>query len=337
MSAPVDLRSDTKTRPTAAMRAAMTAAEVGDEQVGEDPTCRLLEERVAALLGTEAGMFVPTGTMCNLLALLTLARPGDAVIVERTAHIARSETGGAAAVAGVMLREVDGRRGHFGPDAVRTRLSSGTRKAPRTVAVCLEQTHNFAGGALWPHDVYVAVAEAARAEGLAVHVDGARLLNAVVATGEPAEAWGGCVDTVWLDFSKGLGAPMGAVLCGPTEVLDAAQRHRHMLGGAMRQAGIVAAGCLHALDHHVERLAEDHARAQRLALALAHQGWIVEEPVETNMVFFEPEEGPEQLLAALAEHGVLMSAMGTRVRAVTHLDIDDDALGRAIAALAAVA
>ena len=318
----IDLSSDTSTRPTPAMRAAIAAAEVGDEQRGEDPTVNALQERVADLLGQEAALFAVTGTMCNRLAVAAQTTPGDVVVIERDAHLMRYETGGPALMSGVLLEQLPGHRGSFTPEQLDEVLTAGSVHVPPTTLVALEQTHNLAGGAVWPLDRYRAVAECAHGRGVAVHVDGARLLNAVVASGVPADVWGGLVDTVWIDFTKGLGAPIGAVLAGPADVLDRARRFKHLFGGAMRQAGIAAAGCLHALDHHVERLAEDHANAAALADGLRDAGIDVEAP-ETNMVYFPPPDGwtLPGFLAAIEADGVRMGPVGRRVRAVTHLDV----------------
>ena len=282
------------------MREAMAAAEVGDEQRRQDPTVNRLQDRVAELLGHEAAVFLPTGTMCNLVAVATHTRPGDAVVLEHRGHVLRSETSGAAAVNGCVIETLHGERGRFTPEQLGAVLSPGNQYAPRTGLVCLEQTHNFAGGAVWPLDDYQAVAERAHAGGVAVHTDGARLFNAVVASRIEAAAWGHAVDSIWVDFTKGLGAPIGAVLAGPREWIERAWLYKHRFGGAMRQAGIAAAGCLHALDHHIERLAEDHANAQRLAAGLAQLGCAVTPP-DTNIVIFDP--APLGLAAARLRGG----------------------------------
>src|SRR5688572_1506430 len=269
----VPLSSDTETRPTAAMRQAIANAEVGDEQRGEDPTVNELQRRVAALLGKEAALWLPTGTMCNVVAIKVHTKPGDAIVAESMAHIIRAESAGAALISGVLVEPIATERGVFTAaqlrDAVRRVQTLPTPYAPPVRLVCVEQTHNFGGGAVWGVDELRAVSQAARESGLAVHMDGARLLNATIATGVSASTFAAMVDSVWIDFTKGLGAPIGAVLAGTAEFIAEARRYKHMFGGAMRQAGIAAAGCLHALDHHIDRLEEDHARARRLAEGLA--------------------------------------------------------------------
>ncbi len=329
-----DLYSDTQTRPTAAMRAAMADAEVGDEQQGTDPTVARLCETVAARLGQEAALFLPSGTMCNLVAVAAHTRPGDAIVLDRQGHIARSETGGAAAVNGVITDLVDGTRGLFGPEQLVEALQAGSVYRPHATLLCLEQTHNFGGGTVWPLEQYRAVVAAARDRRVAVHVDGARLYNAVVSSGVDAVEWGRPVDSIWIDFTKGLGAPIGAVLAGSRAFVERARPFKHRFGGAMRQAGIAAAGCLYALDHHVDRLAEDHANARRLAEGLVALGVAVETPIDSNIVWFTPPATiePSRWCAELATRGVRMVAMGSRVRAVTHLDVDAAGIEVALAA-----
>jgi threonine aldolase len=322
----VNLFSDTQTRPTDAMRAAMAAAEVGDEQRMADPTVNRLQDRMAELLGKERALFLPTGTMCNLVAVGAHTRPGDAIVLEHSGHVLRSETSGAAAVSGCVIETIRGDRGTFTPEQLREVMSPGNQYVPPTRLVCLEQTHNFAGGTVWPLDRYTAVADAAHAAGVAVHTDGARLMNAVVASGVDARTWAAPVDTIWIDFTKGLGAPTGAVLAGPADVMEQAWLLKHRFGGAMRQAGIVAAGCLHALDHHVERLADDHANARLIADELGALGLGVTEP-DTNLVFVDPRPvglDAAALAAALADRGVEISVIGARNRFCTHLDVTAD-------------
>ncbi len=319
----INLFSDTQTRPTDAMRAAMAAAEVGDEQRKADPTVNELQERMAELLGKERAIFFPTGTMCNLVAIAAHTRHGDAIVLEHSGHVLRSETSGAAAVSGCVIETIRGDRGTFTPEQLREVLTPGNQYVPPTRLVCLEQTHNFAGGTVWPLDRYTAVADTAHDAGIAVHTDGARLMNAVVASGISAAEWAAPVDTIWVDFTKGLGAPTGAVLAGPADVMEQAWLLKHRFGGAMRQAGIVAAGCLHALDHHVDRLADDHANARRIADGLSALGLGVEAP-DTNLVFVDPTDiGWEaaKLAAVLAERGVEISSIGARNRFCTHLDV----------------
>lgn len=331
---PINLFSDTQTRPTAAMRAAMAEAEVGDEQRRADPTVNRLQDRMAEMLGMDRAIFLPTGTMCNLVAIGAHTRPGDALVLEHAGHVLRSETSGAAAVHGCVIETIAGDRGTFTPEQLAAVIHPGSQYAPPTRLVCLEQTHNFAGGTLWPLDQYRAVARTAQDAGVAVHTDGARLMNAVVATGVAAADWAAPVDTIWIDFTKGLGAPTGAVLAGPDDVMEEAWLLKHRFGGAMRQAGIVAAGCLHALDHHVERLADDHDRAGQLAEALARLGLGVVAP-DTNLVFVDPAPIGLDAVAfadAMAVEGVEISTIGARNRLCTHLDVDDDDVAAAIAA-----
>lgn len=337
----INLFSDTQTQPTDAMRAAMAAAPVGDEQRRADPTVNRLQDRMAELLGKDRAVFFPTGTMCNLVAVTAHTRPGDALVLEHSGHVLRSETSGAAAVAGCVIETIRGERGLFTPEQLRDVIHPGSQYAPRTRLLCLEQTHNFAGGTVWPQDQYTAVAQTARDAGLVVHTDGARLMNAVVASGVAADQWAAPVDSIWVDFTKGLGAPTGAVLAGPADMMEEAWLLKHRFGGAMRQAGIVAAGCLHALDHHVERLADDHANATRLAAGLAGRGFGVTPP-ETNLVYADPEPlgwRADDFAAAMADDGVEISTIGSRNRWCTHLDVTtadvDDALARASRVLAA--
>ena len=269
----VNLYSDTQTRPTAAMRAAIAGAEVGDEQRAADPTTRALEERVAALLGHEAAVFLPSGTMCNEIAIRLHIRPGgERMFIGRDTHTLIAEAGGPAQLSGAVITEVDGDSGMFTPEALEQAIHGsgpGGRYGPRERLVSVEQTTNMGGGRVWPLEQVRAVLEVARAAGLSTHLDGARLMNAVVASGVDAADWAGGFDSAWLDFTKGLGAPVGACLAGSAAFIEEAWRWKQMLGGAMRQSGIVAAAGLYALDHHVERLADDHARARRLAEGLA--------------------------------------------------------------------
>jgi threonine aldolase len=333
----IDLSSDTQTRPTVGMRAAIAAAEVGDEQQRSDPTVSALCERVAALLGQEAAVMLPSGLMCNLVAIATHTSPGDLVLVDRAAHIARAEAGGSALVSGVQFEVVDGERGVFGPEVVAAAHAEPSNYWPQLGLVALEQTHNFGGGSLWPLDGYDAVVAAAHERDVPVHVDGARLMNAVVASGIDAARWGGGVDSVWIDFTKGLGAPLGAVLAGSHEFIERAWRFKHRFGGAMRQAGMMAAGCLYALDHHVERLADDHANLARLRDGLVALGLDVT-PADTNIVFIDPRSvGREaaELQSALAGRSVRVSVVSGRLRALTHLDVDTDGIDRAVQAFAA--
>jgi threonine aldolase len=335
---PVNLHSDTQTRPTAAMRAAMAAAEVGDEQRGEDPTTNELERRVAELLGHEAAVFLPSGTMCNEIAIRLHIRPGgDELILDRTAHPVRAEAGGPAALAGAFISTLDGDGGIFTAEQLRAALHvDGDRYAPRSRLVSVEQTTNMAGGRIWPRERIEEVLGVVREHGLRAHLDGARLMNASVAAGVVPADYARGFDTAWIDFSKGLGAPVGAVMAASPELIGEAWRYKQMMGGALRQSGILAAGCLHALDHHVERLAEDHANARALADGIASLPGVMIDPatVETNIVIFEVPDAPglERALAPKVE----VCAIGpTQVRAVTHLDVEGGEIEVAIAAIAA--
>ncbi len=336
--APVNLHSDTQTRPTEGMRAAIAAAVVGDEQRGLDPTTLALQERVAELLGHEAGLFLPSGTMCNEIALRLHARPGgDEVILDRTAHPVNSEAGGPAQLAGLMVRVLDGSRGVFTADQLEAAIRpAGSRYQPRSRLVCVEQTSNLGGGTVWPVSVVRDVLDVAARHGLRTHMDGARLLNAVVASGVPASSYAGGFDSAWLDFTKGLGAPVGAVLVGSREFIDEAWRWKQMLGGALRQSGIVAAACLYALDQHVSRLADDHENAAVLAAGLAALPGVRLDPasVETNIVIFSVEDGPG-LVRRVADRVELQAFDAHRVRAVTHLDVSRADVERALEVLSA--
>jgi threonine aldolase len=324
----IDLRSDTVTCPTDAMRAAMAAAPVGDDQYGEDPSTQRLQARCAELLGKEAALWLPTGTMANQVALRTLTRPGDEVIACLESHAAWHELGGAAANAGVQIHEI-GQGGRFSADELRAAVKPRHFAIfPTTTLVEVENTHNRAGGVVVPQPEVVRIAAAARELGLATFLDGARLWNASVASGLPVIELAAPFDLVAVAFSKGLGAPGGSLLAGSKPTIAAAHRHRHRMGGAMRQNGIFAAAALHALDHHLGRLVEDHANARRFAERLA-AGAAVEldlATVQTNIVVFRrpaalPFDAPA-LSAQARERGVLVNAFGPRtVRAVTHLDV----------------
>lgn len=333
----IDLYSDTKTLPTAAMRRAIAEAVVGDEQKDEDPTVSRLQAMVAELLGKEAALFLPSGTMCNAIAVKAHTRPGDAIIADRQAHLFASEAGGAAFHSGVLVKLLDGARGIFTPEQVAEEITPGSHYVAPTRLLCVEQTHNFGGGTIWPLDRLNAVCEVAHAHGLATHMDGARLLNAVVASGISAREYCAGCDSAWLDLSKGLGAPVGAVLAGTAAFIAEARRYKHIFGGAMRQAGIIAAAGVYALEHHVDRLAEDHANAARLAAGLGDiPGVRVENPEpETNIVFFDIAGTgltPQAFLDGVLARGVRMGVMGTRrLRAVTHLDVAEADIDKAVA------
>jgi threonine aldolase len=320
----INLYSDTQTRPTPAMKDAMMAAELGDEQMGADPTVNALCDRMAALMGKEAAVFMPSGTMCNIAATLTHCRQGDEVIAHATAHILTSEGGSHAALAGLQILPLPGAGGQFDEATLIAALRPRGRHAPAQTLLEVEQTANIGGGTVWPLARLDAVAGIAHAAGMATHMDGARLMNAVVAAGVPAARMAAGWDSVWLDFTKGLGAPLGAVLCGSRGFIDMAWRWKQRLGGAMRQGGICAAACLHALDHHVDRLAEDHANARALAHGLAQLPGVAVEPPETNLVYFDPAGAgvsAAELVARARAEGLMLSLLGGRIRACTHLDV----------------
>ena len=329
MHPPIDLRSDTVTRPTDAMRAAMAAAPVGDDQYGEDPSTNRLQARMAALLGKPAALWLPTGTMANQVALRTLTRPGDEVLACRESHAAWHEAGGAAANAGVQIHEI-GQGGVFSADELRAATTPRNFAIfPTTTLVEIENTHNRAGGVVVPQGVVLGVCAAARELGLATFLDGARLWNASAASGLPLAELAAPFDLVAVAFSKGLGAPGGSLLAGSQALINAAGRHCRRLGGAMRQNGIFSAAALHALDHHLARLPEDHANARALAERLLDRAPVLLDlrTVQTNIVVFHLPPAlalDAPTLSALArERGVLVNAFGARtVRAVTHLDVD---------------
>ena len=325
-----DFYSDTKTKPSRAMREAALDAIVGDEQKDEDPTTRELCDRVAALLDKEAAVFLPSGTMCNEIAVRVHTKPGDEVICERSCHLINFETGGPAAISGVMMQPIDGERGTFTGAQVRQALRPASRYMPECRLVCVEQTANMSGGTVWPLDRIDDVAKTAKDAGLATHMDGARLLNAVVQSGIDASRWVEGYDSCWIDFSKGLGAPVGAVLAGSAAFIDRAWRIKQQIGGAMRQSGILAAMCLYALDYNVERLADDHALAARIAEML--DGFRKVDrvlPADTNIVIFDLCESAlsaAEVVASLEKDGIQAGAFGDRrIRLVTHLDVDEAA------------
>jgi threonine aldolase len=335
----IDLRSDTQTRPTQAMREAMAQAEVGDEQEREDPTVLELERRGAELLGQEEAVYLPTATMGNQIALAILGERGTELVVEERAHIMVSELGGAAMHSGLQTRGLSGYRGRLTSEQLRaTAWSEGDFWSPRISVLALENTHNTAGGTVWPLEELRGLTATARELGVRTHLDGARLMNAAVASGVPASEIAGLFDTATLCLSKGLGCPLGALIAGSRELMHRARVEKHRFGGAMRQAGIVAAAGLYALDHNVERLADDHARARRLAEGWAAAGVPVDvELVESNFVQVDVREigiDEHDALARIRDEGVLLSQTRPGViRAVTHLDIDDDDVERALAAV----
>src|ERR1700748_64713 len=330
----INLLSDTQTRPPPAMREAMARAEVGDEQIGDDPTVNLLCERVADLLGKEAAVFMPSGTMCNVAATLVHCRPGDEILAHESAHIIAREGGAHAAIGGFQITPLKGDDGQFTPETLRKALHPRSRYQPPQVLVSAEQTANIGGGTIWKKKALDEVVSIAKSAGMATHMDGARLLNATVATGisarEMADGW----DSAWIDFSKGLGAPIGGAIAGTRAFIDEIWRWKQRLGGSMRQAGICAAACTYALDHHVERLADDHANARALARGLSQiEGVEVQQP-ETNLVFFMPEKAGvtgDDMVKALRARGVLLATMDGRIRACTHLDVTADMIAETVA------
>jgi threonine aldolase len=323
----INLLSDTQTRPTPGMREAIARAEVGDEQIGDDPSVNLLCERVAALLGKEAAVFMPSGTMCNVAATLAHCRPGDEILAHETAHIIAREGGAHAALGGFQISALPGTDGKFTPDTLRKALHPRTRYQPPQTVVSVEQTANIGGGTIWKKADLDEVVEIAKSAGLITHMDGARLLNACVASSisaaDMAKGW----DSAWIDFSKGLGAPVGAVIAGSRAFIDEVWRWKQRLGGSMRQAGICAAACTYALDHHVDRLAEDHANARALARGLSQIAGVEVQHPETNLVFFKPDGAGvsgADMVAKLHQRGVLLAMMDGRIRACTHLDVTAD-------------
>ncbi len=320
------------------MREAIASAEVGDEQKREDPTVNLLEQRAAELLGHEEAVFVPTATMANEIALRLHGEPGDEVLAEEHSHVLISELGAPAALSGLLTRPLPGDRGRLTPEQIRATAYTveGDLHAPLTRIVSIENTHNSSGGRVWPLADVVAVAETCRELGISLHLDGARLFNAAVALGVPAAEIATHAETVTICLSKGLGCPLGALVAGSHDAMRRARRYKHLFGGAMRQAGIVAAAGVYAFEHHIDRLADDHARAKRLAEGFAAAGLPVEpDDVETN--FVQVDVAPlgldkAEALERLHQAGVGLSGTvhPTRLRAVTHLDVTDEDIGRAI-------
>jgi len=332
---PIDLRSDTVTLPTAGMRRAMAEAEVGDDVYGEDPSVVRLQERTAALLGKPAALFVPSGSMGNQASMHPFVRPGDVVLAGAGAHILHFEGGAPAALSGVQVQSL-GHDGCFDGADVRAAIHPDEAHYAPTRLVAVENTHNLSGGRVFALDRIQDVAAAARDHGLHLHLDGARLWNAVVATGTPAADWAEPFDTVSVCLSKGLGAPVGSVVCGSETVIRRVHRARKLMGGGMRQAGFLAAAGLYALENHIERLADDHAAARQLAEGLAARGLRVDPAPETNMVMFEVES-PAAFSAALREREVWINPMGPgRLRAVTHLDVTSDDIDDALTRIGAV-
>ena len=325
-----DFYSDAKSKPTTEMRRVVLDCVVGDEQKDEDPTTSELCSRVAELLGKEATVFLPSGTMCNEIAIKVHTSPGDEVICEQSCHLINFETGGPSAISGVMIRALHGENGIFTADQVRASIRPDSRYMPRSALLCAEQTANMGGGAIWPLEQLDEVAGVAKEAGLTTHLDGARLLNAAIKTGISAARYAQNYDSAWIDFTKGLGAPIGAVLAGSREFIAEAWRLKQRLGGAMRQSGIVASMCLYALDHHVARLANDHELASSLGRDIADLPRVDKVlPVQTNIVIFDlADDAPTaaELVDRLQAEGVLVGAFGARrIRVVTHLDVNPEA------------
>ena len=337
----IDLRSDTVTKPTAGMMAAMMAAPVGDDVFGEDPTANALEARTAAMFGLEAGLFVPSGTMANQIAVRVHCRPQDEILLETNSHICLWEAGGAAALSGVTLTTIDSPTGdgRLTADDFADKIRPDDMHSVRTRLVCLENTHNRGGGTVYSPDAMSAITRWARQHKLATHLDGARIWNAIVKTGVSAKVWGQMFDTVNVCFSKGLGTPVGSMLLGPRDLIAHARRIRKLFGGAMRQIGFLAAACDYALDRHIDRLAEDHANAKVVADAVAEvPGFALTPPeVETNLVWFTVDSrhvGAKEVAERLKAKGVLVAPLGTRViRAVTHLDVSREQCMKAAEAI----
>lgn len=340
----IDLRSDTVTQPTTQMRAAMMAAPLGDDVLGDEPTVQALERKIADLLGKEAGLFVPSGTMANQLAIRCHCEAGDEIIAHGESHIIHYETGAPAAISGCMIRPLDGPRGLFNAAAVRAAIRNKDIHSPKSRLVVAENTHNRGGGSVWSLAAFTEVCVAAREHQLAVHVDGARLFNACAVAGYSPRQFVDTADTVSVCFSKGLGAPVGSALVGPTTVIERARRFRKMLGGGMRQSGFLAAAAIYALDHHVNRLADDHAAAKQLAQRISGIAGITIDPpisqIESNMVFFTLDErlgDARSFCTRLHQAGVQMIPMGSRrVRAVMHLDVPSDVVERTARVLQSV-
>jgi len=339
---PIDLRSDTVTRPTPQMRQVMAGAEVGDDVFGDDPTINRLQERVADLLGKENAIFVPSGTMANQVSIRALTQPGEEIVAHKDSHVYHYEGGAPAALAGCMLQLLDGARGHFRAEDVAAAVHPDDSHFPRTSLVVVENTHNRGGGTCWPIEEIDRIGKVAKQHGLRMHLDGARLMNACVATGISAARYAERFDTVSICFSKGLGAPVGSAVAASKETIQRIHRFRKMYGGGMRQAGIIAAGALYALDHHVDRLADDHANARRLAEAIAGMpGASVDlNSVETNIVYFDVDPKvatAKEVCERLLPEKVWMLDIGpSRVRAVTSLEVTREGIDVAIDALAHV-
>ena len=335
----INLYSDTQTKPSAAMREAIANAEVGDEQQEADPTTNRLQDMVAELLGKEAALFLPSGVMCNQIAIKVWCAPGHEIILHETAHIVNFETGAAAALSGAMTRQLPGERGLFTADQVREAIRGKRRHDPRQSLLAVENTANLGGGAIWPIDQVREVCNVAHEAGLKTHMDGARLLNAVVETGTSARDYAEPFDSLWIDLSKGLGCPVGGVLAGSRDFIEEAFRYKHMYGGAMRQSGIIAAAGVYALEHNVDRMKDDHDNARHLASLVKDISGISlpDENIETNMVYLDVSSSgltAAEVSARLLDKGVKIGALGDYLmRAVTHLDVDRDGVEAAAEAL----
>jgi threonine aldolase len=341
MTSIVDLRSDTVTRPVPGMRRAIAEAEVGDDVFGDDPTVIRLEERISALFGTQAALFVPSGTMGNQVALAALCEPGDEVILDRYSHVFNHQVAAASVLSGLQLNPLDGDRGVITVEQIAPHVRPVNIHQPVTKVISIENTHNRAGGRVYPIEEMRRIRSFAQSKGMKVHLDGARLANAVVATGVSFKEYVACADTVSMCFSKGLGAPVGSIVAGESAAMERARRKRKQFGGGMRQAGILAAAALYALDHHIDRLAEDHVHARRLAEAIANtEGLELVFPAETNIVVFTVHESLGTIAAyldRLKQHNILASMSGTtRVRMVTHLDVSGDDIEYAIKTIKAL-
>ena len=336
---PVDLRSDTVTKPSPDMRRAMAEAEVGDDVFGDDPTVNKLQERVAELLGKEAAIYVPSGSMANQSAIRSQTQPGDEIIAHADSHIYHYEAGAPAALSGCSLRLIAGPRGLFDAEAARAAVRSTDSHFPQTALIVIENTHNRGGGTCWPVEEIAKIRRVADEHGLKMHLDGARLMNACVALNRRPTDYTRYFDTVSICFSKGLGAPVGSAVAGSKDAIRRVHRFRKMFGGAMRQAGIIAAGALYAIEHNIERLADDHANAKRLATGIANiRGLSIDAAsVETNILYFDvdPELGTAKAFCErLRERGVwVLPTAPQRARAVTHLDVSAADIDRAIAVL----
>lgn len=322
-----DFYSDTKTKPSLEMRKTVLNCEVGDEQKAEDPTTIALCRKTAELLGKEAAVFLPSGTMCNEIAIKAHTQPGEEIICDYSSHILNFETGGPAALSGVMIRALHGENGMFESGQVNEAIRPSSRYAPKSSLLCVEQTANMSGGVVWPLEKLEAVTEAAHQSGLKTHMDGARLMNAVVKTNISASEYSKFFDSVWIDFTKGLGAPIGAVLAGSKDFIDRVWRLKQQWGGAMRQSGVAAAMCMYALEHNVERLSQDHGLANFLSENIKSFKKVKTVlPVETNIIIFDLKASAPtaaELVKTLGQKGILIGAFGERrVRIVTHLDVN---------------